>query len=493
LVWVAAVGVPAFAHDPPAPAETTSALERGRELLAAGRLWPAEQAAREAIAQQPGSASAHQLLGRVLERRGRKEQALAEFERAWAIDPGLPGLARDLGTARFERGDCSGALEPLALAAREHPGEAVLELRLGLCEVEAGRPDAAALHFEQAVDDPVLGQLAVYNLGLAQLRAGRTREARRTLARAVDMDPESVTGRAAAAAIADPATAVPEHARRWRLALGAGLGYDDNVVVEELDVDSQQSDSAALVEASVGAEWPLSDWDFDLGYDFSDTRYSDNGDLDLQSHGLLTIFSRDLRTADTSLSYAYSYNTLGGSSFLHFHQVRGSFGRKAGKRWYFSPNLSYSVKRFSQTANSDRDADQQSIGLLQLVALGSWNHYLTLNANVEREETDGRRYTYWGPTVSVGVRSALPIAGFDDPPILDARYRFRWRDYRYPDPEVGGQREDKVHELRLRLDVPLPHHLSVRTEYVFKDSSSNLPSADYESNRVDVLLRFELK
>jgi hypothetical protein len=74
------------------------------------------------------------------------------------------------------------------------------------------------------------------------------------------------------------------------------------------------------------------------------------------------------------------------------------------------------------------------------------------------------------------------------------------RDYRHPDPETtaapndaGERRDDKISELRLRLELPFSKRLSFRTEYVFRDSSSNLPSADYESNRVEGMLRFELE
>src|SRR5262249_52104522 len=66
----------------------TGALQRARDLLAAERLYPAEQAAREAIEIAPERADAHRLLGQILLRRKKPELAVAEFERAAALAPG---------------------------------------------------------------------------------------------------------------------------------------------------------------------------------------------------------------------------------------------------------------------------------------------------------------------------------------------------------------------------------------------------------------------
>src|SRR5258705_2283757 len=77
-----------------------AALTRAREMLAAGRLYPAEQAAREAISRQPERAEAHRLLGQILLRRSKPELAVPELERAAALEPGAPGLAGELAAAR---------------------------------------------------------------------------------------------------------------------------------------------------------------------------------------------------------------------------------------------------------------------------------------------------------------------------------------------------------------------------------------------------------
>src|SRR5688572_18994977 len=85
-----------LAAAPGAADSADAALARARELLDAGRLYPAEQAAREAVALGPQRADTHRLLGQILVRRHQPELAVPELERAAALAPNAPGLAREL-------------------------------------------------------------------------------------------------------------------------------------------------------------------------------------------------------------------------------------------------------------------------------------------------------------------------------------------------------------------------------------------------------------
>src|SRR5262245_40508408 len=119
-------------------AGSTAPLERAREMLAAGRLYPAERAAREAIAHSPDDADAYRVLGQILLRRKKPDQAVAAFERAAALAPDAPGLDRELGTARFEARDFAGARDAFQRALARDPGDTAVRLELGRSELELG-------------------------------------------------------------------------------------------------------------------------------------------------------------------------------------------------------------------------------------------------------------------------------------------------------------------------------------------------------------------
>jgi Flp pilus assembly protein TadD len=88
---------------------STTALERGRSSLAAGRFEEALSAARSALAADPASAEGHRLAARALARLGRHGDAVAELRRAVPVAPLTPEVHLDLGFAAVRVGDFANA------------------------------------------------------------------------------------------------------------------------------------------------------------------------------------------------------------------------------------------------------------------------------------------------------------------------------------------------------------------------------------------------
>jgi tetratricopeptide (TPR) repeat protein len=462
-------------------------LERARAALAAGRLWPAEQAAREAVALEPESAVAYQLLGRVLARRLHWDEALAAFEQARRLDPDRPRLDREIGRVHFAREDYVAAAIALRRAAQREPDDDALALELGLCELALGELEAAIAALEQAARNPDLAQVALYNLGVARARYGSRDAARDAFERAVILDPPSPIASRAWSQV--EALDRLEDERPWTLAVGAGLAFDANVTRQEIDVDTNQADGVGRFELAGTYQLPTGELpDVELGYAFDQLLYFDATELDLQSHGLSAEVSERVGPLDTAFSYLYSLNRLDGDRFLDFHDIRTTAGFAPTESWYGTLSPAFQLKRFDQ--DSRRDAEQVTLGTLQLFALGGWHRYWLVGADAGLSDADGREFDLR----EVGAQAALhwPVPLGEGQLPLDLRYRFRFRDYRHDTPSIGREREDRIHSLRLRTDVPLRHRLWLRLEYEFEDSDSNLGSADYTDNVVSATLCYAM-
>ncbi len=470
---------PAAAQDSPE--------DRARMALRAGRLWPAEKAAREAVAASPKSAEARQLLGRVLARRLHWDEAIASFETARSLDPELADLDRDLGRAHFAREEYAAAAGPLRRAAAREPDQGVLSLELGLCELALGEFDAAATAFERASHDPVVAQVALYHLGIARERAGSRDQARDAFERAVFLDPPSpIASRAWTQARALDRS---EGERPWSLAAGAGLVFDNNVTRQEIDVQTDDPDGAGRFELEASYLLPnVRGPALELGYDFQQTLYFDVSELDLQSHGLSVEASERVGPADLSLSYLFSLNTLDGDRFVDFHEVRPTAGFAPTESWYASISPAVQITRFDE--ESRRDAERFSLGTLQIFALGGWHRYVLFGLDGAIVDASGSEFDRREVAAQTALHWSWDLGERQVP--LDLRYRFRFRDYTDDTPSIDEEREDTIHSLLLRAEVPLAGRFSLRFEYEFEDSDSNLSSADYTDNVLSAMLRFSM-
>jgi tetratricopeptide (TPR) repeat protein len=471
----------------PSVAAELSPEERTRAALEAGRLWPAEQAARQAVAARPGSAPAHQLLGRVLARRLHWPEALAAFEQARRLDPQLPGLDREQGRAHFALEEHAAAARWLRRAAERSPGDDALALELGLAELALGEYEAAARAFEQVARNPDLAQVALYNLGVARARAGRREQARDAFERAVILDPPSPIARRAWSQV--EALERQQDERPWSVALGAGLAFDANVTRQEIDVQTDESDGAGRFELAATYQLPTGDLpDVELGYDFDQTLYFEANELDLQSHGFSGEVSERLGPVDGSFSYLFSLNRLDGNRFLDYHDIRTTAGFAPSESWYGSLSPAIQIKRFDDQPR--RDAEQLSLGTLQLFALGGWHRYWLVGAGATLSDADGREFDLRELGAQTALHWSLPLGERHVP--LDLRYRYRYRDYLHETPSIGRERQESIHSLRLRTEIAVRRRVSLRLEYEFEDSDSNLRSADYTDNVLTATLRYAM-
>jgi tetratricopeptide (TPR) repeat protein len=423
----------------------------------------------------------------VLARRLHWQEALSAFESARALDPELPGLEREIGRAYFALEDYDRAGPFLRRVAERAPDDDALALELGLCELALGEHEAAAAAFERAARNPDLAQVALYNLGVARARSGSREQARDAFERAVILDPPSPIARRAWSQV--EALDRMEDERPWSLALGAGLAFDANVTRQEIDVETDEPDGAGRFELAGTYQLPTGDLpDVELGYDFDQVLYFDASDLDLQSHGLSAEVSERLGRFDTSLSYLFSLNLLGRERFLDFHDLRTTAGFAPNEHWYGTLSPAIQLKRFDD--DSRRDADQVSLGTLQLFALGGWHRYLLLGVEGTLSDADGREFDLREVAAQTAVHVTLPMGEGQIP--VDLRYRFRYRDYTNETPSIGTQRLDRSHSLRLRSEIPLAQRLSLRLDYEFESQDSNLGSADYTDNVLSAILRFQM-
>lgn len=287
---------------------------------------------------------------------------------------------------------------------------------------------------------------------------------------------------------ATPRIAAAADDKNFDVGVGIGGEYDSNITVDAQDLTTDEGDAAALLEANLSYKAIKSgDSSLEIGYDFFQSLHEDLSDFDLQIHGLSLTASTKISGVDASANYRFSHILLGGDGFLDIHSIRPTLGFYVGKDVYVSAAYEYQRRDYDDIA--PRDANQHNVGV-------TGYYFFAPKSNVHagykllREKADGPEFTYWGHYFDVGVK--LPVEIGNVSPIFRANYRYTVKDFSNITPLIGEERLDKRHHFRASLEAPVIGNVSLKPQYEFIDSNSNLTSVDYHEHIVSLMLNWQM-
>ncbi|MDQ3286646.1 MAG: type IV pilus biogenesis/stability protein PilW [Pseudomonadota bacterium] len=155
-------------------------IARGGQLMAAGDLAAAEDAARKAVKLAPDSARAHTLLGLLKDRRGDAADAGKHYFRAAELAPMEGGVLNNYGTWLCAQGRHLESLDWFgkALADRTYDTPAVALANAGACAHRAGRGEDADQYLAASIEIDPTNPLALGVLAEREYLSGNAFRAR---------------------------------------------------------------------------------------------------------------------------------------------------------------------------------------------------------------------------------------------------------------------------------------------------------------------------
>lgn len=285
---------------------------------------------------------------------------------------------------------------------------------------------------------------------------------------------------------AQPALSAGEATRAVTLEIGGGLEYDSSVAVLELDTNSNEGDTAAVLDFGVGYDAPTGDRvDLTLGYDLSDTRHEDFGDFDVRIHRASANVSYDLGRVDTGVNLQYAHAELDGSEFLVLRQLSPFVSKLVGQRLFL--RFAYADTDKSFAGNPGRDAAQQSLSADAYYFVNGLSTYFVFGYRRNDEDALDAALDYTGGRTRVQLTKRLEL---DNRTVtLRTSLQAEARDYSSPTPTLGEQRRDDRRTFEAAAEVPLRGRLTAAFEYRYADYDSNLQSLDFDENVVSAKLR----
>lgn len=290
---------------------------------------------------------------------------------------------------------------------------------------------------------------------------------------------------------ADPEETKKSSGPSFDVEIAAGVDYDSNVSVNQLDANTGVDDFAAAIDADVDFSTPLgADTELQLGYGFSQSLHFDLTAFDLQSHLATVDLSHDFGFAEVGAAYRFAYSRLGGDPFLTMHQVNPYISKFIGKILYVRGGYTYTDKNFEEPATipapATRDATNDSFGGDVYLFLNGVKSYVVGGYEREIEKAVSDEFDFHADNFRVRFAQRFPFGAGDAE--LSLGYRFEDRNYDNQTPSILAVRADERHRFQADLEIPLTKRAFARLEVEHGDYKSNLPSADYKQDLAGVRL-----
>ena len=395
------------------------------------------------------------------------------LEVAWAA-----GTELEQAITLYRQGAYGDAGRLLERVIGQEPQNGSAHFFTGLTMQAQGNYAGSVKPFQSAMRyDREFAQLANYHIGLAHHKEERHQEAVTVLRQAVAIDPASDAGKNASALL-KTVERQGGVAKPWRLKVGLGGEYDDNLTVEEQDLATDQADFATVLELEGGYRFQVpKPYEAEISYSLYQSLYNDYSQFDLQTHTLGLAGSRDFDGVEAGLSYAYSYMFLGREGFLQSHRLTPNVGFSLPYGLYASLSYNLEDKDFRKTTDNGRDAVNQAVGGDIFAFFLENRGYVQIGYRLESENATVAEFDYWGQTMLVAVQ----VPGWYDTKVrLSVKHQDK--EYRHVTPAIGVERDDTKQTVGLTISRKFLERYEAKVDYQYIDSDSNLESSDYTEN-----------
>ncbi|TQE99582.1 MAG: hypothetical protein FKY71_07120 [Spiribacter salinus] len=269
-----------------------------------------------------------------------------------------------------------------------------------------------------------------------------------------------------------------------------GLHYEDNLVVEAIDVVSTEKDVA--LAAKLDLDYRASPWrrtQIRSGYAFSQRLFREQDEFDLQTHYGFVNLSRRLFDVTAGAVVDATYAGVGGRSLLEKQGIRGYLSDLATRKIYWRADLGLDQTDIKTTEG--RSNTGQQLDLAGFYFIDGPGHYFVFRYRHHQEQADSNLYDYSAHRFNPGYVKRFTVAG-SQPVRIRLDWRYERRRYQEFDPGLGAKRRDDRERWRLRMDMPLNEALSLQLKYERRNYRSNKTAVDFDDNRIEALLELKL-
>lgn len=265
----------------------------------------------------------------------------------------------------------------------------------------------------------------------------------------------------------------------------AGVEYNSNVAVLDLDTNTGEGDWAAtfngLIEVSGN---PVEQLVLRGGYEFSQTLHDEFDAFDLTLHRGFAEAGYDFGFVTFGVLGNLAQANLDGDEYLTFTQISPYLSQQFGDTLFV--RVSYAATDKSFEGRPQRDATSDTIAADAYFFLEGTKRYIVIGGKAVDEDATSDEFDFSGG--SGRIRYVQRFDALEREVTLRAGVEYEQRDYDATSPIIGAAREDRRTGVELSLEAPLVDNVFVEGSYRFGDYQSNLATADYDEHVTSVKL-----
>lgn len=259
----------------------------------------------------------------------------------------------------------------------------------------------------------------------------------------------------------------------------AGVAYNDNIFVNELDSSSGESDKIGFITGRVKLDHDLGEnTEFNASYRYSRNAHTEFSRFDTQTHLFSTGLEHDFGDVEIGVSYQYADSELDNDGFLTLNQISPYVEKYFGKKLLLRGTYGYVDKQFD--GRPTRDATVNKGGADVYYFIDGVKRYVQTGYNYEDVDAVGPEFDHGAHNLKLRYIQRIPFNKRNAK--FEAGWRYEKRDYDNLTPSIGEVRDDNRHRFQAEVELPITDSVYGLIELEHATNSSNLPSADLNRN-----------
>lgn len=264
--------------------------------------------------------------------------------------------------------------------------------------------------------------------------------------------------------------------------LGADVGSDNNVVVEEIDLTTSTSDTFITQRAKGDLDYQFNaQHSASVGLSYTDKNYTDSDRFDLQTILSTVGYKFKHENYTINLDFREADAELGGNDFLVLTQISPALSFFLSKKNFF--RFAYTNIEKKLVNNPVRNASSDEYGLDYYFFWNGLSDYFISSIRLRQEDAQDPVFNFKSYQLRLAYKKRFALIGYKSRLSVDARYRTRDFDTLI-NPTINTFRLDKRHSFSVSNELEVFNNLFWNVELAYVNNNSNLDSANFSETEI---------